>query len=447
MTNAIEIKNGDLSVVVTPAEEDVKKILNHVINELCSQVSVRGFRKGKAPLEVARKYLSQEEINEAYSHTLLDRCFKSIAYDAGVNLSLEGKVAQGAVPQASFAKDGSSVTFTYPLLPVIETLGNYKGIKTDVKAKEVTDQTVEDELKKIAQDESDLTPTEEPIANGFTANCDVRGSIAGVERSELTEKGFDIKVGGVGTIPGLSDKLLGHKVGDNIAADLVMPANYPDDLGGKTVHFDVRINSVKKVVTPEINDELATLQTQYEGAENLEQLKAKIREKQTKDFAEEAENERLNKILTECNKGTKYTLDEARLKDAIVNNQRQKDEKMLSQNGLDLPAYLKLIGMDLATYGNNVYHNTLSQIESTLLRRAIAKAELPAPTADEIKEQFKKFGQDYDKIVAGLTQNLKSTFKNITDEQVKGFIAARVEEIADAVNFPKLRRFLLDNND
>ena len=236
-------------------------------------------------------------------------------------------------------------------------------------------------------------------------------------------------------------------MGDNIAADLVMPANYPDDLGGKTVHFDVRINSVKKVVTPEINDELATLQTQYEGAENLEQLKAKIREKQTKDFAEEAENERLNKILTECNKGTKYTLDEARLKDAIVNNQRQKDEKMLSQNGLDLPAYLKLIGMDLATYGNNVYHNTLSQIESTLLRRAIAKAELPAPTADEIKEQFKKFGQDYDKIVAGLTQNLKSTFKNITDEQVKGFIAARVEEIADAVNFPKLRKFLLDNND
>ena len=447
MTHSIERKDGDLIITVNPTKEEGAKIYNAIIRELAAEVTVPGFRKGKAPLELASRRISTEQVNDRLGNRLLDRAFHSYIYDPAVVIVLESEVPAGAVPSASFGEN-NTVTFTYPLLPVVETLGTYQGIKTEVTAKEVTDEDVDSELKRLANEESDLTPTEEPIEKGFTANCDIHGSIAGVERPEVSEKGFDIKVGSGASIPGLDEKLIGHKTGDNVSADIDMPDNYPEEVAGKTVHFEVRINSVKKVVEPAIDDELATLQTEYQDVDNLEQLKGKIRERLATRFARDYENAKLSKVLTECNRTTKYVMDETRLKEAIVNHQRQQDEEMLKQQGLDLNTYLKLVNMDLNTYADNVYRNLLSRLQSSALQRAICKAlDIAAPTEEELREACKKNEIDYDEARQSISDNFRRSFKTATDEQVAAFVELRFAGINESLMSEKLRRVLLDSND
>ncbi len=447
MTHSIERKNGDLVITVNTTKEESDKLYSAVVKELAAEVTVPGFRKGKAPLELASRRISADQVNDRLGHRLLDRAFHSFLYDPAVILILEAEVPTGAVPSASFGENGS-VIFTYPLLPVVETLGTYQGLKTEVIRREVTDEDVENELKRLASEESDLTPTDEPIENGFTANCDIHGSIAGVERPEVSEKGFDIKVGSAGSIPGLSEKLVGHKVGENVSCDIEMPNNYPDEVAGKTVHFEVRINSVKKVVEPAIDDELATLQTEYEGVDNLEQLKGKIRERLSARFVREYENAKLSKILTECNKTTKYVMDEPRLREALVNHQRQQDEEMLKGQGFDLNTYLKLVNMDLKTYSDNVYRNLISGLQSAALQRAIAKAvNLPAPTEAEVREACEKNRIDYDQVRKSIAENFHKEFKTATDEQAAAMVDVRFAGIIDSLESEKLRTVLLDSND
>ena len=447
MTHSIERKDGDLIVTVTPERADLEKLSDKVIRELCAEVTVPGFRRGKAPLSMAAARVSEAARNERFNRELVNKAFRSYTFDPEVILALEADVPAGAVPAATYKADGT-VTFTYPLLPQVETLGTYTGVKTEVKEEEVTDETVQRELERIASDESDLTPTDEAIENGFTANCDIRGSIAGVERPEVSEKGFDIKVGSTAAIPGISEALLGHRVGETVTTDVTLPENFPDEVANKEVHFIVKINSVKKVVTPAIDDELATLQTEFENVSNLDELKAKIREKQAESFRRNAENDKLSKVLTECNKTTKYAIDEARLKEAIVDNQRKQDEEYLKSMGLDLNAYLKMISMDLKTYGDNVYRNTLSQLQSTALQHAIAKAiELPEPTEEELKAVCERNQIDYEAVSKSLSESFRREFKAATDEQVNAYLKLRFSAVFDTVQNEKLRKFLLDNND
>lgn len=449
MQHTIERKNGDLNITVTLDKAEITKVYDSTVRKLCEDISVKGFRKGHAPIEKARQLIEPRLLEDRFTRNLIDKAFRSYVVDPEVVNFLESNAAPGAVPSVSLAsQSGDVITFIYAAKPVVKTLGQYKGIATGVVKEEVTDETVQKELERIAHEEADLVPTEEPIAEGFTVNCDIHGSINGIENASLTEKAFDIKVGTKRFIPGIEEKLIGHKAGENVTVEADLPHNYPEEVADKHAVFEIRINSVKKEDVPAIDDELATVQSEYEGCANLEDLKNKIRERQGERAQRIYENNKLGKILAAIVEKSEFEIDEARLKEALVADQRKKDEQTLSAQGLDLPTYLRLIQMTEQTYTDNVYRNLSSSLKSDAVMDAVfADAKLEPVTDEEYAAEASSHGVKLDELKTRYLEDYKKSFKGATDEQAEAYFRIRTAAIFRNALTAKVRKFLLDNND
>jgi trigger factor len=139
-------------------------------------------------------------------------------------------------------------------------LGQYKGVEVDkVEVASVTDSDI---TNKINSDLASKNTTEEvtdrtDVRKGDIVNIDYEGLKDGVAFDNGTATGADLTIGSGQFIPGFEDQLVGAKVGDKLDVNVTFPADYPNapDLAGQPVVFKVTINSIKKSVTPELNDE------------------------------------------------------------------------------------------------------------------------------------------------------------------------------------------------
>lgn len=448
MTHSIERKDGDLIVRVDLDGDELARLQNRVIDDMCKEVTVKGFRKGKAPRELAIRHLSSAEVSDRLARRVIDKAYRHAVRSADVLLALEGEVAERAVPSVEITPELNRASFFYPLLPAVSKLGGYTGIKTEVTLSEVTDESVQKELERIADEESDLTPTDDPIEEGFTANCDIKGSINGVSKPELSEKAYDVNVGTGLFIPGIDPHFIGKRIGDTFGADITLPDNYPSDVAGKLCHFEIKINSVKRKVVPAIDDELATLQTEYADCENLEALKAKIKEKLTTVARNRYETSKLNAILTACGKESEFTFDEKRLKEALVSAQKEDDRQQLEAYGVELADYLKMVGIDEATYETNVFNNRMSSLRGSALESAIAEKENFAEVSEEeLSKAAEENGIDLDQVRQRSIEDISRACPGATEEDGRKLADIRLAGLKQYVVAQKLRGFLLDNND
>jgi trigger factor len=93
--------------------------------------------------------------------------------------------------------------------------------------------------------------------------------------------------------------MLGRKVDDQVAFDLVYPENASTaEIAGKTVHFEVTIKEIKEKILPELNDEFAK---EVQNFDTLDELRRDIRErleqKETEKIEMETRQQLMDKLL------------------------------------------------------------------------------------------------------------------------------------------------------
>ncbi len=104
---------------------------------------------------------------------------------------------------------------------------------------------------------------------------DFVGRVGGEEFAGGKAEGHHVRLGAGQLIPGFEDQLIGAEVGDKRAVKVTFPADYPRaELSGKDAVFDVEVKELHKLIPAAIDDELA----KGVGADNLEELRKKIRE-------------------------------------------------------------------------------------------------------------------------------------------------------------------------
>lgn len=445
-------EKGDLKITVTASNSDMQEIVNKANAFLASQVTIKGFRKGKAPLDIASKFVNPEDLNDRVSRKLVDGAFKNFIADSAIRQILDAKLANGIIPAIDFPKHKAnepvSVLFVYPLKPSIAKLGAYTKLKTTAKKEVVDDKAVEAELKRLANDLADLLPVSEKAEKGDYVNCDLKGSINDIEMPELSEKALDIVIGSNRFIPGFEDQLIGHKNGEDFQIESTLPTNYPENIAGKKAIFKVHVNSVKRKDVPAIDDNFVSLQEEYKDVKTLDELKAKIKESLTKRSEENYKNARLNELIEQILKNTEFVTDEKLLKPMLVDNQKKEDEKTLSAQGLDLKTYLRLANMSEETYATNVYNNLIHGFKLDAVIKAIAIANKLEPSEEEIAAEAKKQGvTDLANLKADLGNGYKKANANATDAEVNGYLEKALEPIVRPLRNNKVFDFLLDNND
>ena len=142
-------------------DDDLAPYLDRSYRKLAQQVSIPGFRKGKAPRRIVESFVGRESlIHESLDDMLPDIIQRAIS---------DQKIEAAGTPAVELVEfDPVTVKATVPLLPEVD-LGTYKDIRLDETPVEITADNVDGRLGELQDQASSWEPVERDVAIGDMA--------------------------------------------------------------------------------------------------------------------------------------------------------------------------------------------------------------------------------------------------------------------------------------
>ena len=358
-----------VSLSIELPAEAVQKGFKTAVARIANQVKIPGFRKGKANRKILEMHFGKEAI-EAEA--------KDIVINGALTDALKQEklipVTQADVKEGTFSeKDGATFTATFVKRPDVE-LGNYKGLEAKHENPEVTDDAVNEELKKAAEQSARLEKAEEgaTLAKCDYAVIDFKGYVDGKPFEGGEGKTYPLEIGSQSFIPGFEEQLEGHKAGDDVEVKVTFPETYfVDALKGKEAEFKVHVADVKRKQLPELNDEFAKSISQFE---TLDELKASIKKQMQLQALQQAEEAYHEALVDQAVANAKVDVPQEMVEQRI--DEILEEVKMnLESRNMKLDDYLKNIGQTVEQFRKNYEKTAAEQVRQGLVLEAIAEKE------------------------------------------------------------------------
>ncbi|MCF0110656.1 MAG: trigger factor family protein, partial [Erysipelotrichaceae bacterium] len=161
----VEKSNGEL--LVTVDGEQWKTAQEKAFKKLAGKLNVKGFRQGKAPVNIARKMIGQNEIMMNAIDAVAQEALVFGVEEQGLEL-----IDRPSLDLNSFTTEAVELKFLCTVEPEV-TLGTYKGVEYDEIKVRVNAGEVKDRLEQIRNNAAEMVLKEEgTVEKGDTANID-----------------------------------------------------------------------------------------------------------------------------------------------------------------------------------------------------------------------------------------------------------------------------------
>ncbi|MDY2888134.1 MAG: trigger factor [Candidatus Caccosoma sp.] len=402
--------------------EEWKAAQDRALKELALNVTVKGFRKGKAPLAQAVKYINPNQVVEKAADKAVQKAY--------VELSKEDSVVPFLQPELvvnELTADAFSFTFVIVTSPVIE-LGEYKGIAIDKKPVRVLKADIDNELKSMALKNAELVVADNnyEAKKNDTVVIDFKGFIDGKEFEGGEAKGYELELGSNTFIPGFEDQLIGAKTNEDRKVEIQFPENYVAGFAGKKALFEVHVNAVKEKRIPAIDDDFAK-DLDIEGVDNLEQLTAHVKEQLKDRKTKQADHERLEELLTKILDNATFTCHDKILKkdsERIIKDFTNR----LEQQGLSINDYLNMSKKTMEDLEKEAKEESLKNSKRAFMFEKVAELENINVTNEEVDAKLSEIAKQYnatlDDLKKQLGNQIGSFTYNLKQEKVIDFLKA-----------------------
>ena len=276
------------------AKADIDKAFAEVYAEMTKVANIPGFRAGKAPVEMVKSRYAKDAREEVLKR-LIPESYRNALAEHGVR-----PVGLPEISEVKFVEENElSFKAKVDTRPNFK-LKNYKGIKIEKKKTAITDEDVKKALESLREVNAKYIAVEDrAVQMGDYIVSDIECSVDGKVVHKKRENMW-LHIDKESVIPGLSDKVVGMKKGEERDAEVKLPEKYPDkNLAGKTAVYRVKAKEIKLRQLPNLDDELA----KDMGGTNLEDLKGQIAKelgmRSRMNVEVEAENQLLNTLMNE----------------------------------------------------------------------------------------------------------------------------------------------------
>ena len=382
-------RNGNEATIVVEIDKDLMETgINKAYLKARKQILVPGFRKGKAP----RKMIEALYGAHVFYEDGLEEIFPEV-YDFAV-AKQEGFKAIGrpSLTDMKIEDDGSvTLTLTTEVYPEV-TLGQYKGLEVEKTEAAVTDEQVQAELDRMAQNGASTETVDRAAQMGDTANIDFEGFDNGVPFEGGKGENFDLKLGSGQFVPGFEEQVVGMTAGEEKDIDITFPEDYHKELAGKAVVFHVKLNKVTVTMVPEMDDEFAKDVSEFD---TLDALKADVRAKALEQAQKQADSAFENACVEKAAENTTVDMPKALVENEL-DVQMERFGYQLQMSGYSMEQYAKMMGGDVNTMRNAFRPAAEKQAKISVTLEAIAKAEGLAATEEEIEEEVKSLAKQYE---------------------------------------------------
>ncbi len=370
--------------------EDVKERLDHLYHDLRVGVTLRGFRKGKAPREILKQYFGKQIENDLV-HELVRESFPRVVDEhklipVGEPLVEPEKIVEG---------NPFKYTARVEIKPKVEPK-DYMGMELSRRKAQVTDDEVEQELERLRHSMIEYKPIEgraetqvgDVIRVDFDGKC---GKIPLRGRNQPLELIDDPSY--PPELPGLAKALIGVPL-DVKAKDLVIgfPAEHRDpELRGKQATLKVSITEARQKVIPDLTDEFAK---DTGEAETLAGLRDKLRQKLLERDEERAKDELRGQVVKKLIEKNDVPVAPAMVErqlDATV----QRAKLQLALSGIDISR-----GVDEQKLREDLRPKAQDEVKAGLLLEAISIREDVQVTEADLEKRLAQIAQNRGEPVA-----------------------------------------------
>ncbi len=390
----MELKNTEkqehsvvaLTIEITKAEFEAAK--DKAFKKTGKNITVPGFRKGKAPRKMIEKLYGEGVFFEEAFNIIYPDAMEMAVEKSGIK-----PVGRADVDLGDPAEEGGlTIIAKVPVEPEVE-LGEYKGIEVEKETVKVLQADVKAELNRMAQRNARTETVERKAKKNDTGDIDFEGFVDGVPFEGGKAEHHELTLGSGAFISGFEDQLIVCKAGDEKDVVVTFPEEYhAKELAGKEATFKCKVHKVEETILPEIDDEFA--KDVSDTCETLDDLKKEITERLKAERQEAADNAFEEKVLDAVIDGMKADIPAAMI-DAQVDTIVQDFGYRLQMQGMGLEQYLKMTGTEMGAFRAMFKDQAERQVKTRLALQKVVELEGITVSDKELEEEYAKMAEQY----------------------------------------------------
>ena len=423
MTSTVKVDDKNIATVeITIDSEVAKTSYEKALKAFSENVSIAGFRKGKAPAGVVEKYVGKERIKAEVIDRLFPIEFQKTIQENKLDIAFHPSIENVEFEPGSEIKLRAKVE----LKPEVK-LGQYKDVEIKFEEFKNPEDALEKELEMTQRRFSKIEKAERPATNKDLALFDFEGFI-GDEKIEHGEgKNYTLDLEHSNFIPGFAEGIVGHSAGEEFDISVKFPDTYHEDkLKGADATFKIKLHEVKERILPEIDDELA----KKAGKDTLEMLKEDIQKYLDNNAKNQNDRIKSDAIFDHVLDNTEINIQPTML-DREYNAIMEEAKISAQQQGANFDSLVEKEGKD--NVEKRFREEAEKRIKNTLIVEKIAQTEDIKIEQKDIMEHINRMAAMYGMAPVQLFEELR--------KNPNSFAA-----ISQQVTASKVNEFLLNNN-
>ncbi len=407
-TKLKKLSDSRVEIIVTLDAKDLKTAAEKAVEKLAKEVNVEGFRKGKVPADVAKRFIPENDLNAETA----DIAVRSTVISA----FSENEKSPLVLPSVNVTKyvPGEMLEYTAAadIIPEIK-LGDYKNLGIKQTETKISDKDIKNVLNNIANSFAEKKVAKRAAKLTDEVIIDFTGKKDGVAFQGGSAKDYHLTLGSNSFIPGFEDGIVGHEPGDKFDLNLTFPKDYGvKDLAGAKTVFEVLLKQINEVKLPEIDDELAKKCGPFK---NLAELKADI-EKNLKTQTEHREEEKFkDELIKALVEKSKIPTPEILIDDQLKMIREDMTRNATSQ-GMSFEDYLKRAGETEESWNKEARKVAEDRVKASLALQTLAVEQKITVSDDIVNAKIAELRDVYKKSPDALKSlkdpNVKMDIKN-----------------------------------
>lgn len=412
-------------VPMKPLEEEVGQRLAR----MARTAKLAGFRPGKVPMTLVQKNYGPQVRDEVFS--------------GAVETSFSDAVEQNKLRVAGYpniehkpfadADEHFEYVATFEVFPEI-VIGDLSAVAIERPTIIVTEKDVEKTVEVLRKQRATYEPVKRAAKKTDKVNVAFRAEIDGVEVESTNGQGIDLVLGEDGRIADFDDNLVGVKAGTSKKFDITYGEDNPSpQLAGKTVSYEVTVNSVEQIKLPEVDAEFAKLLGVEDG--DIEKMRADIKESLEQEVTKRVRAAVKDQVFQALLGAVTTELPRALIA-MEIDRLAQAVRADLERRGTDMSK----VNLEPAMFDEQARRNVGLRV---ILSEVINKNELHA-TADQVRAMVNEFAKSFehpDEVVRWYyadTQRLDEPVGLATEENVVAWVLERAKVSDKKMAFDEL---------
>lgn len=384
---AERLENNKVALTIEVDATVVDAALERAYRKVAQQVSIPGFRKGKAPRRIIEARFGKEALYDEALDELIPQAYREALEIEQIDPIEQPQLSDVEIEEGKPLRFRAEVAVT----PEVQ-LGEYKGIQVEKLVEQVEEKDIDHILWHFQEEQAELvTADRSTVSEGDFAVIDFEGYVDGQPFAGGAAKGYTLEVGSGRFIEGFEEQLVGAEVGVETEVQVTFPTEYQaEHLAGKEATFKVTVQDIKVKRLPELDDEFAR---DVSDVETLAELRDEIRAELEESAMRRADNQVRERVVELVRDQSEVELPQV-LVDEELADVINDFGRNLARMGIDPQEYLERSEKSVDDLKEEFRPEAEARVKTELVLKAIAKREGIAVERDEVEAKI-------DELVAG----------------------------------------------